>query len=76
MKTLYININGEDIQSTESLTVVGKPEDAVVNKFYFELGKEIAKGVDAPGIGEVKKRSLVTEFEAFNPEAFRSITRQ
>ena len=75
-KTLYININGEDIQSTESLTVVGKPEDAVVNKFYFELGKEIAKGVDAPGIGEVKKRSLVTEFEAFNPEAFRSITRQ
>ena len=76
MKTLYININGEDIQSTESLTVVGNPEDAVVNKFYFELGKEIAKGVDAPGIGEVKKRSLVTEFEAFKPEAFRSITRQ
>ena len=75
-KTLYININGEEIQSTESLTVVGKPEDAVVNKFYFELGKEIAKGVDAPGIGEVKKRSLVTEFEAFKPEAFRSITRQ
>ena len=76
MKTLYININGEDIQSTENMTVVGKPDDAIVNKFYFELGKEIARGVDAPGIGEVKKKSLVTEFEAFNPDAFGSIARQ
>lgn len=76
MGTLLININGENIQSTENITVVGKPEDAIINKFYFELVKGIVKGVTVPGIGEVKKRSLVTDFEANNKEAFARITEQ
>ena len=52
MKTLYVNIDGENIQCSDELDVVGKPEDAVINKFYFELVKGIVKGVTAPGIGE------------------------
>jgi type I restriction enzyme S subunit len=40
MKTLYININGEDIQSTENIIVVGRPEDAIINKFFFELARK------------------------------------
>lgn len=76
MKTLYININGEDVRNTENIIVIGRPEDAIVNKFYFELGKEIVKGVVASGIGEVKKKNLVTDFESSNKDAFVSIMKQ
>ncbi len=76
MSTLYININGDDIKSTESITVVGKPGDAIINKFYFELVKGIVKGVTVPGIGDVKNRRLVTDFEAYNEKAFAKIMEQ
>ena len=76
MNTLYININGDDIKGTENMAVVGKPEDAVINKFYYELVKGIVKGVTVPGIGEVKKKNLVTDFEAINAKAFAEITEQ
>ena len=37
MKTLYININGEDIQSSENVMVVGTPKDNIIDKFYLLL---------------------------------------
>lgn len=76
MNTLYININGDDIKGTENMTVVGKPEDAIINKFYSELVRRIVEGVTVPGIGEVKKKSLVTDFELINQEAFTIIKEQ
>ena len=76
MKTLYININGEEIQTTDTIVVVGKPEDAIINKFYFELGKQILKGVVAPGISSIKKKDIVTDFKSHDEVAFGKILDQ
>ena len=76
MKTLYININGENIQSTENIIVVGRPEDAIINKFFFELGKEILKGVVASGVASIKKKSIVTDFKAHDEKSYNLIIEQ
>ena len=76
MKTLYININGENIQSTEDIIVIGRPEDAIVNKFFFELGKEILKGVVAPGVSGIKKKDIVMDFKAHDEKSFNGIMNQ
>jgi len=76
MKTLYININGENIQSTEYIIVIGRPEDTIVNKFFFELGKEILKGVVAPGVSGIKKKDIVMDFKAHDEKSFNSIMDQ
>ena len=76
MKTLYININGENIQSTKDIIVVGRPEDAIINKFYFELGKEILKGVVAPGATSIKKKDIVTDFKAHDEKSYYLIMEQ
>ena len=76
MKTLYININGEDIQSTENIIVVGRPEDAIINKFFFELGKETLKGVVAPGVTNIKKKDVVTAFKTHDEKSFYRILDQ
>ena len=75
MKTLYININGEDIQSSEDIIVVGTPDDAIVDKFYYELGKEIVKGVDAPGI-RVLAKHIVKSYKDIDELSFDKITKQ
>ncbi len=59
MKTLYININGENTQSFDDVIVIGKPENALINKFHFELGNEIKKGVFAP---DVRQAALINGF--------------
>lgn len=41
MKTLYININKEQIQSNEELEVLKRDLDS---DFFFYLGEKIAKG--------------------------------
>ena len=74
--TLYININGDDIRSTENMTVVGRPGESIINRFYYELAKGIVKGVSVPGIGDLKNKSLVKDFEEHNNEAFAKITVQ
>jgi len=76
MKTLYININGENIQSTEDIIVVGRPGDAIINKFFFELGKEILKGVVAPGVTNIKKKDIVTEFKTHDEKSYNLIMEQ
>ena len=75
MKTLYININGEDTQSSDDIIVVGTPDDAIVDKFYYELGKEIVKGVDAPGIRGLAKH-VVKSFKDIDELSFDKITKQ
>ena len=74
MKTLYININGEDIQSNADRHVVGRPEDALINAFYYELGNEILNGV--PGVSKISKRDLVLEFKTHNKDRFDKILDQ
>ncbi len=54
MKTLYINIGGENIQSTNDVIVIGKPENALINKFHFELGNEIKRRVYAPDVNQTE----------------------
>lgn len=76
MKTLYININGENIQNTNDIFVVGRPEDAIINKFFFELGKEILKGVVASGVTSIKKKDIVTDFKAHDEKSYNSIMEQ
>ena len=75
MKTLYININGENIQSSENIVVVGTPDDNIVDKFYYELGKEIAEGVDAPGIRGLAKH-IVKSFKDKDEMSFGKIIEQ
>ena len=60
MKTLYINISGENIQSKDDIVIVGKPTDDLAGKFYFELGNQILKGVVVQSV--INKRELITEF--------------
>ena len=73
MKTLYINLNGENIVSSNDVVVVGTEKDNIINKFYITLGTEICDGVIVKG---VKKKQLVTEFENEHPQDFKSILDQ
>ncbi len=75
MKTLYINISGKSIRNSEDIIVVGTPDDAIVDKFYYELGKEIVKGVDAPGIRGLAKH-VVKSFKDIDEMSFDIITKQ
>ena len=75
MKTLFINIIGEEIKGSEDVIVVGTPNDAIVDKFYYELGKEIVKGVDAPGIRGLAKH-IVKSYKDIDEKAFGKITEQ
>ena len=76
MKTLYININGEKIDSTEDVFVVGRVEDAIINRFYFELGKEVLKGVVSPGISSIKKKDIILDFKVHDESAFNTMMEQ
>ena len=73
MKTLYINLNGESVTSSEEIVVVGTEKDKIVNKFYIALGTEILDGVVARG---VKKKMLVANFETERPQDFKTILEQ
>ena len=73
MKTLYINLNGEDVKSCDNIVVVGAEKDSIVNKFYITLGTEICDGVMVKGI---KKKQLVTEFESERPQDFKNVLDQ
>ena len=73
---LYININGDGVQSTEEQIVIGRPDSAIINKFFYELAKEIVKGVTTPGIGDIKNKKIVTEFQEQNIENFNIILAQ
>ena len=74
MKTLYINIDGENIQSNADLIVVGRPEDALINAFYYELGNEILNGVSS--VAKISKRDLVLEFKNHDKDCFDKILDQ
>ena len=76
MKTLYININGIVIRNSEDVYVVGKPEDAIVNKFYYELGKEILKSVGGSVGKGINKKSIVTDFMDRNKESYDAIWKE
>lgn len=54
MKTLYININNEQIQSNEELEVLKHDLDS---DFFFYLGEKIAKGCN-----EENENALITDF--------------
>ena len=75
MKTLYININGENILGSDDIIVVGTPDDNIVDKFYYELGKEIVKGIDAPGIRGLAKH-IVKSYKDIDEMSFDIITKQ
>ena len=89
MKTLYVNINGLNIQNSVDIYVVGKPEDAIINKFYYELGVDasVSRDIDKKGIitdvmsrSEGAKNSILNEWEEVkdkllveNPTGFETI---
>lgn len=54
MKTLYININNEQIQSNEELEVLNYDLDS---DFFFHLGEKIAKGCKVEN-----ENALITDF--------------
>ena len=62
MKTLYININGESIQSNVKMEVIGSVGDAIVDSFYISLGMAIADGVPC-----IKYKPLVADFAKSKP---------
>lgn len=61
MKTLYININNEEIQSNEELEVLKHDLD---NDFFFYLGEKIAKGCKVEN-----EIALITDFDTQDHEA-------
>ena len=71
MKILYININGEAIQSDDNIEVIGTKEDAIIDSFYISLGMAIANGVTG-----IKYKPLVADFAKSKPEEFKSFTKQ
>ena len=73
MKTLYININGEDVQSTDSMIVIGDERDAIIDSFYIALGEEITAGSRVRGINH---KAIVIDFAKDKPEEFEDILRQ
>ena len=58
MNTLYINIKGDDIKGTENMTVVGKPEDAIISKFYFKLVKSSGTLSSKPCLARIQMSRL------------------
>lgn len=60
MKTLYININNEQIQSNEELEVLDYDLDS---DFFFHLGEKIAKGCKVEN-----ENTLITDFNAPDTE--------
>lgn len=76
MKTLYINITGEIIKSTEDIFVIGSERDALINKCCYELGKEIIGEVFVLGVGNITKQCLVTNYGDFDSEGYTNIITQ
>ena len=69
MKTLYININNEQIQSNEELEVLNYDLDS---DFFFYLGEKIAKGCKVEN-----ENALITDFNAKdNEEDYKQIIAQ
>ena len=60
MKTLYININNEQIQSNEELEVLKHDLDS---DFFFYLGEKIAKGCNVEN-----ENALITDFNTPDTE--------
>lgn len=74
MKTLYININGEQKSSHEGLEVFGVEEDSIVKSFYYFFGEELIDGVR--GIDGIKKSALLQDFATEKSEAYQIIHHQ
>ena len=69
MKTLYININNEEVQSNEELEVLNYDLDS---DFFFYLGENIAKGCKVEN-----ENALITEFNTLdNAEDYQKIIAQ
>ena len=69
MKTLYININNEQIPSSDELEVLKHELD---NDFFFFLGEKIAKGCKVEN-----ENALITEFNTQeNEEGYKQIISQ
>ena len=69
MKTLYININNEKIQSKEELEVLNYDLDS---DFFFYLGEKIAKGCKVKN-----ENALITDFNTKdNEEDYKQIIAQ
>lgn len=69
MKTLYININNEQIQSNEELEVLNYDFDS---DFFFYLGEKIAKGCNVEN-----ENALITDFNTQdNAEDYQKIITQ
>ena len=73
MKTIYININGEIVQSTDDVIVIGGASDAIVDAFYIELGMGILAKSHVRG---VSNKSIVTDFAQSQPDEFKMISGQ
>lgn len=69
MKTLYININNEQIQSNEELEVLKHDLDS---DFFFYLGEKIAKGCNVDN-----ENAIITDFKTQdNEEEYKQIIAQ
>lgn len=69
MKTLYININNEQIQSNEELEVLKYDLDS---DFFFYLGEKIAKGCNVDN-----ENAIITDFKTQdNEEEYKQIIAQ
>ena len=69
MKTLYVNINNEKIQSNEELEVL---EHDLDSDFFFSLGEKIAKGCKVEN-----ENALITDFNTKdNEEDYQQIIAQ
>lgn len=69
MKTLYININNEQIQSNEELEVLNYDLDS---DFFFYLGEKVAKGCKVEN-----ENALITDFNTQdNEEDYKQIIAQ
>ena len=69
MKTLYLNINNEQIQSNEELEVLNYDLDS---DFFFYLGEKIAKGCKVEN-----ENALITDFNTKdNEEDYKQIITQ
>ena len=69
MKTLYININNEQIQSNEELEVLNYDLDS---DFFFYFGEKIAKGCNVDN-----ENAIITDFKTQdNEEEYKQIVTQ
>ena len=73
MKTIYINTNGENIQSTDDVIVIGGASDAIVDAFFIELGMGILAKAHVRG---VSNKSIMTDFAQSQPDDFKMISEQ